>query len=106
MPNSRPPYPAEFRARMVDLIRAGRTPEALSRAFEFVSEHRAVHAVATMCRVLGGLPQRVLRVSKSFSVETIDGGCSSWPLSWMPGAGESSAGPWPPTCARNSCSTR
>ncbi len=34
MPNSRPPYPAEFRARMIELVRAGRTPEELSREFE------------------------------------------------------------------------
>ncbi len=34
MPKSRPAYPAEFRARMVDLVRAGRTPEELSREFE------------------------------------------------------------------------
>ena len=34
MPKSRPPYSAEFRARMVELVRAGRTPEALSREFE------------------------------------------------------------------------
>ncbi len=34
MPKSRPPYPAEFRARMVELVRAGRTPEVLSREFE------------------------------------------------------------------------
>ncbi len=34
MPKSRPPYPAEFRARMIEWVRAGRTPEALSREFE------------------------------------------------------------------------
>ena len=34
MPKSRPPYPAEFRARMVELVRSGRTPEELSREFE------------------------------------------------------------------------
>jgi len=34
MPKSRPPYPAEFRARMVELVRAGRPPEELSREFE------------------------------------------------------------------------
>ncbi len=34
MPKSRPPYPEEFRAQMVELVRAGRTPEALSREFE------------------------------------------------------------------------
>ncbi len=34
MPKSRPPYSAEFRARMVELVRSGRTPESLSREFE------------------------------------------------------------------------
>ncbi len=34
MAKSRPPYPAEFRAQMVGLVRADRTPEALSREFE------------------------------------------------------------------------
>ena len=34
MPKTRPPYPAEFRAEMVRLVRAGRTPGELSREFE------------------------------------------------------------------------
>ena len=34
MPRSRPPYPAEFRRQMVELVRAGRTPEELAREFE------------------------------------------------------------------------
>ena len=34
MPKSRPPYPPEFRRRMVELVRSGRTPEELSREFE------------------------------------------------------------------------
>ena len=34
MPKSRPPYPAEFRRRMVELVRAGRTPEELAQEFE------------------------------------------------------------------------
>ena len=34
MPRSRPPYPPEFRQQMVELVRAGRTPEELSREFE------------------------------------------------------------------------
>ena len=34
MGKTRSPYPAEFRARMVELVRAGRTPEELSREFE------------------------------------------------------------------------
>jgi transposase len=31
---TRPSYPLEFRRRMVELVRGGRTPEALSREFE------------------------------------------------------------------------
>jgi transposase len=34
MPKSRPPYAPEFRRQMVELVRAGRTPEELSREFE------------------------------------------------------------------------
>ncbi len=34
MPRSRPPYPPEYRQRLVDLVRGGRTPEELSREFE------------------------------------------------------------------------
>ena len=34
MPKTRAPYPADFRAEMVRLVRAGRTPGELSREFE------------------------------------------------------------------------
>lgn len=34
MPRTRRPYAAEFRQQMVELVRAGRTPEELSREFE------------------------------------------------------------------------
>jgi transposase len=34
MPKTRPPYSAEFRHRMVELVRAGRTPEELAQKFE------------------------------------------------------------------------
>jgi len=34
MPKSRLPYPREFRRRMVELVRAGRTPESLAKEFE------------------------------------------------------------------------
>lgn len=34
MPRTRPPYPFEFRQQMVELVRAGRTPEELAREFE------------------------------------------------------------------------
>ncbi len=34
MPKSRPPYSPEFRRQMVDLVRAGRSPDDLAREFE------------------------------------------------------------------------
>ena len=34
MPKSRPPYPAEFRRKLVELVRAGRNPEDLAKQFE------------------------------------------------------------------------
>jgi transposase len=34
MPRTRPPYPAEFRRQLVELVRAGRTPEELAKEFE------------------------------------------------------------------------
>jgi transposase len=34
MPRTRKPYPPEFRQQMVELVRAGRTPEELAREFE------------------------------------------------------------------------
>ena len=34
MGKTREPYPAEFRARMVELVRSGRTPTELAREFE------------------------------------------------------------------------
>jgi transposase len=34
VPRTRQPYPPEFRQQMVQLVKAGRTPEELSREFE------------------------------------------------------------------------
>jgi len=34
MPKSRSAYPREFRRRMVELVRAGRTPDSLAKEFE------------------------------------------------------------------------
>lgn len=34
MPRTRAPYSSEFRRQMVDLVRAGRSPEDLAREFE------------------------------------------------------------------------
>ena len=33
MPRSKPPYPAEFRARIIELARSGRTIRSLSKEF-------------------------------------------------------------------------
>jgi transposase len=34
MPRTRPPYPTEFREQILELVRAGRTPEELAREYE------------------------------------------------------------------------
>jgi len=34
MPRTRPPYSREFREQMVELVRAGRSPEELAEEFE------------------------------------------------------------------------
>ena len=34
MPQSKPPYPPEFRNQMVEMVRAGSSPEKLAREFE------------------------------------------------------------------------
>ena len=34
MSKTRPPYPPEFRSRLVELVRSGRKPEELAREFE------------------------------------------------------------------------
>lgn len=38
MPKARLPYPPEFRRQMVELVRAGRTPNELAREFEPFAE--------------------------------------------------------------------
>jgi transposase-like protein len=34
MPKSKPPYPADFRARIVELVRSGRTVRSVAREFK------------------------------------------------------------------------
>ncbi len=34
MPRTRPPYPPEFREQILQLVRAGRTPEELAEEYE------------------------------------------------------------------------
>ena len=38
MPRSHPPYPLEFRNQILELVRAGRTPEDLAKEFEPTAE--------------------------------------------------------------------
>ncbi len=39
MPKTRAAYPAAFRQQMIELVRAGRSPEALAREFEPTAQH-------------------------------------------------------------------
>ena len=38
MPRTHPPYPAEFRQQIIELVRAGRTPAELSREFQVTAQ--------------------------------------------------------------------
>src|SRR6188508_2814033 len=38
MPKTHPPYPAEFRQHIIELVRAGRTPAELSREFQVTAQ--------------------------------------------------------------------
>ena len=38
MPTPKPPYPAEFRRQMVELVRAGRKPTQLAREFDVTAQ--------------------------------------------------------------------
>ncbi|SAK62165.1 hypothetical protein AWB83_02457 [Caballeronia ptereochthonis] len=40
MAKHRTPYPAEFRAQIVELVKAGRTPEELAKEFEPLRDTR------------------------------------------------------------------
>ena len=46
MPKTRPPYSPEFRRQMVDLVRAGRSPEDLTREFEPTAQSIGAWAAA------------------------------------------------------------
>ncbi len=82
MPRTRPPYPLEFQRQANRRAPAGAgilaTAAALrwgdrlgtAEAYRFVSDHPARYPVATMCRVLSGLSQRVLRRARPLAPET------------------------------------
>lgn len=52
MPKSRPPYPAEFRQQLIELVGAGRTPAELAREFN-VSAQTIANWVAQAARDRG-----------------------------------------------------
>lgn len=52
MPRTRPPYSPEFRQQMIELVRAGRTPEELSREFE-----PSAQSIRNWVRQSGGLAE-------------------------------------------------
>ena len=52
MPTAKPPYPPEFRSRMVELARAGRTPAEL--AWEFEPSAEALRNWAKQADLCGG----------------------------------------------------
>ena len=52
MPRTRPPYSPEFRQQMVELVRAGRTPQELSREFE-----PSAQAIRNWVRQSGGIAE-------------------------------------------------
>ncbi len=66
MPKTRRPYSPEFRRQMVDLVRAGRSPEDLAREFEPTAQSIGAWVAAAAkqeCRqgeIVGGLgaPER------------------------------------------------
>ena len=66
MPVSKPPYPAEFRQQMVELVDAGRTPAQLAREFKcsaqaianWVSRSRADARKPTRAREVLSTPER------------------------------------------------
>jgi transposase len=57
MPKTKPPYPAEFRDQMVELVQAGRTPAELSREFGVTAQSIAAwvaHAAANSGKPVRG----------------------------------------------------
>ena len=58
MPRTCPPYSPEFRRQMVDLARAGRTPEELAREFEPTAQ--SIAAWAAVADKQEGQPEEVV----------------------------------------------
>jgi transposase-like protein len=57
MPRTRPPYPAEFRRQMAELVRAGRDPTDLAR--EFAPSAQAIRSGVAEANQQDPLPARM-----------------------------------------------
>lgn len=73
MRKTRKPYPPEFRAQMVELVRSGRTPEELSPEIEPSVQSISTHTSSRLlCIAISGARQR----SGSRSIAAILWDCS------------------------------
>ena len=60
MPRTRPPYAPEFRRQIVEMVRAGRTPEELSREVKQLKVEREIlkKAAAWFARETDSVPPK------------------------------------------------
>jgi transposase len=77
MPKSPPPYPPELRRRLVEMVRAGRSPAELAKEFE-QSEQAHQPLGASRDRSPGLRTRRGARVRRttSFPPDPLAAGCS------------------------------
>jgi len=61
MPKSRPPYPAEFRQQMVELVSAGRTPAEWNPWLERLQRSEVPYIAVNLKPVLGSSRWRITR---------------------------------------------
>ena len=68
MPNSKPPYPAEFREQMVELARAGRGLKQLSREFRVSANAIRIWVQ----RADGDTPPAISRAGEQTSLSAVE----------------------------------
>jgi hypothetical protein len=61
MPKTHPPYPAEYRRRMVEQLRAGRSLKELAREFEPSVEYTPLSHIASRMHILADQDAAVIR---------------------------------------------
>ena len=79
MPKTRPPYSPEFRRQMVDLVRAGRSPDDLAREFEPTVQSIGISVVQADRLTAAGRDElaRLQRENKQLRLERLDPLCAS-----------------------------